>query len=66
MSQEVLELARQAIRERDPGAIVEYADGALRVDSVLPAQTLVSILRANRIQTAESQRSDCCGGCCGG
>lgn len=64
MSQEVLELARQAIRQRDPDAIVEYADGALRVDSVLPAQTLVSILRANRIQTAE--RSDCCGGCCGG
>lgn len=66
MSQEVLELARQAIRQRDPGASVEYAEGALRVDSVLPAETLVSILRANRIQTAESPRSDCCGGCCGG
>lgn len=65
MSQELLERARQAIRQHDPSAIVDMSDGALQVDSVLPANTLVSILRANRIQTAESGRSDCCGGCCG-
>ncbi len=65
MSQEVLEHARQAIQRHDPSATVELSNGALQVDSVLPAGTLVSILRANRIQTAESERSDCCGGCCG-
>jgi len=65
MSQEVLERARQAIRQHDPSATVELSNGALQVDSVLPAGTLVSILRANRIQTAESERSDCCGGCSG-
>ena len=65
MSQEVLERARQAIQQHDPSATVELSNGALQVDSVLPAGTLVSILRANRIQTAESERSDCCGGCCG-
>ncbi len=66
MSQDVLELARRAIHQHDPSATVELTDGALKVDSVLPPGTLVSILRANRIQTAESAPSDCCGGCCGG
>lgn len=65
MSQEVLERARQAIQQHDPSATVELSNGALQVDSVLPAGTLVGILRANKIQTAESERSDCCGGCCG-
>jgi hypothetical protein len=66
MSQNVLERARQAIHQHDPSATVGFADGALQVDSILPASTLVSILRANQIQTAQSAPSDCCGGCCGG
>lgn len=66
MSQDVLERARDAIRQHDPSAEVEIEDGRLRVESVLPAGTLVSILRAHRIQTAQAERGDCCGGCCGG
>jgi len=66
MNQDVLERARQAIHQHDPSASVELAGGALQVESLLPAGTLVGILRANRIQTVESAPSDCCGGCCGG
>jgi hypothetical protein len=66
MSQEILERARRAIFHHDPAASVEFRDGALQVESILPATTLVSLLRANQIQTAESAPSDCCGGCCGG
>lgn len=65
MNQDILERARQAIHQRDPSATVEFADGALQVESTLPAGTLVSILRAHRIHAAESARSDCCGGCGG-
>ncbi len=66
MSPDILERARDAIHQRDPSAIVELTDGALQVESILPASTLVDILRANRIQTAQAAPSDCCGGCCGG
>lgn len=65
MSQEILERARQAIHQHDPNASVELEEGTLKVDSVLPQGALVSILRAQRIHTEESSRSDCCGGCCG-
>ncbi|MGE4073415.1 MAG: hypothetical protein AB7E72_19770 [Lysobacterales bacterium] len=66
MSQDVLEHARNVIHQHDPSATVELANGALQVESVLSADTLVVILRANRIQTAQAAPSDCCGGCCGG
>ena len=66
MSQDVLELARRAIHQHDPSATVESTDGSLKVESVLPPGTLVSILRANRTQNAEAAPSDCCAGCCGG
>ena len=65
MNLDELERARKAIHLHDPSATVELADGALQVESLLPAGTLIGILRANGIQTAESAPSDCCGGCCG-
>jgi len=41
---------------------VEYANGALQIDSVLPAATLVSILHLHGIATAEPGCDDCDGG----
>ncbi len=69
MSQELLALARAAIAQHDPTAVVELQGGHLKVDSVLAAPALVGILRANSIltQDANPHRSGgCCGGCGGG
>jgi hypothetical protein len=59
MSHFIADRARQAIHQHDPSASVEYADGALQVDSLLPAATLVNILRKHGIATAESGRGEC-------
>ena len=64
MSTEIAERVRRVIQQQDPGAAVVWVDGALQVESVMPAATLVALLRAHHIDTQQSERSDCCGGCC--
>ncbi|WP_298849872.1 hypothetical protein [uncultured Aquimonas sp.] len=68
----LIEQARRALSAHDETAQVEFdaAGGALRVHSQLDQATVLKVLHAAALPVAAAaepaERSDCCGGCCGG
>lgn len=68
----LIEQARRALSAHDETAEVEFdaESGALRVHSQLDGATVLKVLQSAALPVAApaepAERSDCCGGCCGG
>lgn len=68
----LIEQARRALSAHDETAQVEFdaASGALRVLSQLDQDTVLKVLQSAALPVTAAaepaERSDCCGGCCGG
>lgn len=64
----ILERARTVMTQHDPSATVSLDGGSLKVDSIIPVEAVLRLLRGANIGVVadkRSERSECCGGCCG-